>query len=158
MRLYHGSSVYIDKIDVSLSKVGKDFGCGFYLSPDREQAEKMAAKKAEQIQVETQCITEYEFDESLMKSDLKVLEFLGYSKEWADFVLANRRNRTRQNIHDYDIVYGPIADDDVGLLIRKLIGGLIDSDYFLQELKFKKGITYQYFFATEKSISCLKRI
>ena len=56
------------------------------------------------------------------------------------------------------MVYGPIADDDVGLLIRKLIGGLIDSDYFLQELKFKKGITYQYFFATEKSISCLKRI
>ena len=158
MRLYHGSSVYIDTIDVSLSKVGKDFGCGFYLSPDREQAEKMAAKKAEQIQVETQCITEYEFDESLMKSDLKVLEFHAYSKEWADFVLANRRNRTRQNIHDYDIFYGPIADDDVGLLIRKLIGGLIDSDYFLQELKFKKGITYQYFFATEKSISCLKRI
>lgn len=118
----------------------------------------MAAKKAEQIQVETQCITKYEFDESLMKSDLKVLEFHAYSKEWADFVLANRRNRTRQNIHDYDIVYGPIADDDVGLLIRKLIGGLIDSDYFLQELKFKKGITYQYFFATEKSISCLKRI
>jgi len=47
MRLYHGSSVFIDKIDMSLSKVGKDFGCGFYLSPDREQAEKMAAKKAE---------------------------------------------------------------------------------------------------------------
>ena len=68
MRLYHGSPVYIDKIDVSLSKVGKDFGCGFYLSPDREQAEKMAAKKAEQIQVETQCITEYEFDESDRKS------------------------------------------------------------------------------------------
>ena len=47
MRLYHGSSVYIDTIDVSLSKVGKDFGCGFYLSPDREQAEKMAAKNGQ---------------------------------------------------------------------------------------------------------------
>lgn len=43
MRLYHGSSVVIDKIDMSLSKVGKDFGCGFYLSPDMDQAEKMAA-------------------------------------------------------------------------------------------------------------------
>ena len=47
MRLYHGSSVYIDKIDVSLSKVGKDFGYGFYLSPDRDQAEKMAAKNGQ---------------------------------------------------------------------------------------------------------------
>lgn len=43
MRLYHGSPVVIDKIDISLSKVGKDFGCGFYLSPDMEQAEKMSA-------------------------------------------------------------------------------------------------------------------
>ena len=43
MRLYHGSSAVIDKIDMSLSKVGKDFGCGFYLSPDMEQAEKMSA-------------------------------------------------------------------------------------------------------------------
>lgn len=80
MRLYHGSSLFIDKIDMSLSKVGKDFGCGFYLSPDREQAEKMAAKKAEQIHSDTPCVTEFEFDES-SRAELKVLEFDGYSKD-----------------------------------------------------------------------------
>ena len=157
MRLYHGLSLFIDKIDMSLSKVGKDFGCGFYLSPDREQAEKMAAKKAEQIHSDTPCVTEFEFDES-SKAELKVLEFDGYSKEWAEFVLSNRKNRTRQNIHDYDVVYGPIANDDVGLLIRRLTAGLIDVDKFLEELKYKKGITFQYFFATEKSIKYLERV
>jgi len=157
MRLYHGSSVFIDKIDMSLSKVGKDFGCGFYLSPDRAQAEKMAAKKAEQIHCDTPCVTEFECDEPSKKSELKVVEFDSYSKEWAEFVLENRKNRTRQNIHDYDVVYGPIANDDVGLLIRRLTAGLIDVDKFLEELKFKKGITFQYFFATEKSIKYLER-
>ena len=144
MRLYHGSSLFIDKIDMSLSKVGKDFGCGFYLSPDKEQAD-------------TPCVTEFEFEES-SKAELKVLEFDSYSKEWAEFVLANRKNRTRQNIHDYDVVYGPIANDDVGLLIRRLTAGLIDVDKFLEELKYKKGITFQYFFATEKSIKYLERV
>ena len=74
------------------------------------------------------------------------------------YVLENRENRTRQNIHDYDVVYGPIANDDVGLLIRRLTAGLIDVDKFLEELKFKKGITFQYFFATEKSIKYLERV
>lgn len=118
----------------------------------------MAAKKAEQIHCDTPCVTEFECDESSMKSELKVLEFDGYSKEWAEFVLENRKNRTRQNIHDYDVVYGPIANDDVGLLIRRLTAGLIDVDKFLEELKFKKGITFQYFFATEKSIKYLERV
>ena len=53
---------------------------------------------------------------------------------------------------------GPIANDDVGLLIRRLTAGLIDIDKFLEELKYKKGITYQYFFATEKSLKFLKRL
>ena len=31
-RLYHGSNVVIEQIDLSRSKRGKDFGQGFYLS------------------------------------------------------------------------------------------------------------------------------
>lgn len=54
----------IDTIDLLHSKVGKDFGCGFYLSPDKTQAEKMAVKKAAQIQSDTPCVTIYEIDEN----------------------------------------------------------------------------------------------
>lgn len=45
MILYHGSNVEIMTIDFNESKVGKDFGVGFYLSPELEQAQEMAEKK-----------------------------------------------------------------------------------------------------------------
>ena len=32
MKLYHGTNIDFDKIDISKSKPNKDFGCGFYLS------------------------------------------------------------------------------------------------------------------------------
>ncbi len=41
MILYHGSIVEIYKIDLSLSKPNKDFGKGFYLSLDENQAMRM---------------------------------------------------------------------------------------------------------------------
>ena len=46
MILYHGSNVEIESIDLSRSSVGKDFGCGFYLTASREQAERMGQRKA----------------------------------------------------------------------------------------------------------------
>ena len=49
MILYHGSNTDIAEIDLSMSKVGKDFGCGFYLSADKEQAWEFAARKTEQL-------------------------------------------------------------------------------------------------------------
>ena len=44
--LYHGSNVAIEAIDFAKSKPGKDFGVGFYLSADEEQAQEMAEKKS----------------------------------------------------------------------------------------------------------------
>ena len=49
MILYHGSNIDIIHIDLSQSKTGKDFGCGFYLSADKEQARELAERKTEQI-------------------------------------------------------------------------------------------------------------
>lgn len=43
--LYHGSNVSIEQIDLSLSRKGKDFGCGFYLNANRQQALDMAVRK-----------------------------------------------------------------------------------------------------------------
>ena len=74
------------------------------------------------------------------------------------FILANRANGTRKQIHEYDMVHGPIANDDVGFQIRRLLAGIIDMDTFLEELKYKKGVTFQYLFATERSVQYLKRV
>lgn len=51
-----------------------------------------------------------------------------------------------------------LSKSDVGFQIRRLLAGIITIDDFIEELKYKKGITFQYFFATEHSIKYLKRI
>ena len=91
----------------------------------------------------------------MQNSDIRTKIFQEYSKEWADFVFANREG---YDIEQYDIVYGPIANDKVGLQIRKLKDGSIDKTEFLKRLKYMKGITYQYYFGTEKSIQYLTKI
>ena len=148
MILYHGSNINITEIDLGISKVGKDFGCGFYLSADKAQALELAERKTEQLGVDESC---------LQNSSLSVLEFQEYSKEWAEFVLMNRRNRTRVSSHCYDIVIGPIANDAVGYQIRRFTSGLIDMNKFLDELKYMKGVTIQYFFGTERAIKYLTK-
>ena len=158
MILYHGSNVDIESIDLGRSSVGKDFGCGFYLTASREQAERMGRRRARLYGGEM-VVSTFEFDEKAAReAGLNIKDFLSYSKEWADFVLANRKNDTRTQIHDFDIVHGPIANDDVGFQIRRLLAGMITIETFLNELKFKEGVTYQYFFATERSIQFLKKL
>lgn len=104
-------------------------------------------------------INTYEFDDRLLKSGtLKVKEFHGYSKEWAEFVFANRLSDDGGSIHDYDIVIGPIANDKVGVQVRKYLNKEISLETFFENLKYMKGITFQYFFGTEKAIKYLKKL
>ena len=158
MILYHGSNVEIHKIDLTKSAHGKDFGKGFYLSEDKKQAEEMAAFKSLQTNC-TPIVNAFELDEHAMSDkSLNIKIFKEYSLEWAEFVFKNRSNRSDTPIHDYDIVYGPIADDKVGVQIRNFMEGNINIDIFLERLKYIKGITFQYFFGTEKAIKLLKRL
>ena len=79
--------------------------------------------------------------------------------ELAEFVFANRNNnRGDIPVHDYDIVYGPIANDRVGVQIRNYMEHNIDLPTFLERLKYMKGITFQYFFGSERAIKLLRKI
>lgn len=158
MILYHGSNMDIESIDLSRSSVGKDFGCGFYLTASKEQAERMGLRRA-RLYGGGKVVSSFEFDEKAAReAGMSIKDFESYSKEWADFILANRKNDTRTQIHDFDIVHGPVANDDVGYQIRRLLAGMITIETFLEELKYKEGITYQYFFATERSVQFLKKL
>ena len=158
IRLYHGSNMKIEVPDLVHSKPFKDFGCGFYLSADKQQALDMASQKVNQIMAGKAEITEFLFDDTLMTSgQLKVLSYPDYSEEWALFVLANRNKNIEHPIHDYDIVYGPIADDGVTYQLRRYEGGVISLSRLVEELKYAKGITFQYFFGTDRALQQLKR-
>lgn len=154
MILFHGSNVAIEKIDLAKSKPNKDFGRGFYLSENEEQALEMAKYKSSVLGGDV-FITKFELDlEVLDCKELKVKVFSEYSEEWADFVLANRDGKQTES---YDIVYGPIANDKVGVQIRKLKDGSIDKQEFLSRLKYMKGITFQYYFGSEKAVKYLRK-
>lgn len=123
MRLYHGSNIEIRTIDLTKSKPYKDFGKGFYLYAIKDQAKEMAQFKVSILQGNT-VITEFEFDkDGLLNSDLKLLIFEDYTEEWLDFVINNREG---QETEKFDFVFGPIADDRVGLQIRRFKDGSID--------------------------------
>ncbi len=159
LTLYHGSNVVIDKIDLSRSRRGKDFGCGFYLNPDKSQAMEMAVRTSKRMMEGTPVVNTYLFDDSLLTegSPLSVKIFPGYSIEWAEFILKNRRNTSDKPIHSYDIVIGPIANDTVGLQMRRFIQGYISIEKMIEELRFNKP-SIQYFFGTENAIRQLKKI
>ena len=158
MKLYHGTNMNFDRIDLKKSKPGKDFGQGFYLSDDLEQAQALAQARVD-IAGGVPTVLTYEFDADLMTSgELKVLTFDNYTEEWAEFILTNRNNRTDNPVHDYDIVKGPIANDRVGLQLWKLNNHDIDMATLIKRLKFMKGITIQYYFGTQKAIDHLVRL
>lgn len=158
MKLYHGTNVDFEKIDLSKSKPNKDFGRGFYLSPDLEQAKQLAQARVELLGGSPVILT-YEFDEALLSSgQLNVKTFDDYTQEWAEFILANRHSPTGEAMHDYDIVVGPIANDRVGLQLWKYLNRDIDMPTLIQRLKYMKGITIQYYFGTEDALKHLKRI
>lgn len=159
IKLYHGSNVMIEVPDLVHSKPFKDFGRGFYLSDVREQALGMAIQKVNQTKEGVACVSEFLFDETLMhSSSLNVLCYPDYSEEWATFVLANRNRNAEHPVHDYDIVYGPIADDGVTYQLRRYEGGIISLSRLVEELKYAKGITFQYFFGTELALEHLLKI
>lgn len=159
IKLYHGSNMKVEVPDLVHSKPFKDFGRGFYLSADKQQAWDMAFQKVSQTKEGKAEVTEFLFDEAVMSSgELKVLSYPDYCEEWALFVLANRNKNNEQPIHDYDIVYGPIADDGVTFQLRRYEGGVISLPRLVEELKYAKGITFQYFFGTERALQQLKRL
>ena len=158
MILYHGSTVEISAIDLSKSRPNKDFGKGFYLSANRQQALRMAEFKA-LTEGGTPTVNVYSVYDGILKTnELKTLVFNGYTKEWAEFIFLNRNNPAKHQANDYDVVYGPIANDRVGLQITKYETGIISLEQFLENLKYMGGVTYQYFFGTNKAISKLQKI
>ncbi len=160
IRLYHGSNVDIPEIDLSRSRRGKDFGQGFYLNKNRQQAMDMAVRTVQREMYGTPILNVYLFDETILQteSELKIKIFEDYTEEWAEFILKNRNNKTNRQVHPYDIVVGPIANDTVGVQIRRFIMGYITIDRLIEELRFTGDHAIQYFFGTERAVQLLKKI
>ena len=153
--LYHGSNVEIETINLDKCSPYKDFGKGFYLTDIKEQAKQMAVRRTRIAGEGKPTVTAYSFDERLLEnSSLQVKLFDTPSKEWALFILANRKGLMQPV---YDIVIGPIADDGVVFQLERYMHRLITLDTLVEELTYRK-LNRQYFFGTERAIRLLKKI
>lgn len=156
MKLYHGSTVRIEKIDLAKSKPNKDFGRAFYLSVDEQQALELAKFRAE-FEETVPVINVFEFDENIFQQ-FRYKRFERYSEEWAHFVYNHRTEPQGRTLHDYDIVYGPIANDRIGAQITRFKQGYITFDESLNRIQYIKGITFQYAFCTQRAVDKLIKL
>lgn len=156
IELYHGSNMVVKDIDLSKGRLGKDFGKGFYLSEDKHQAMRMAMLVTRREGTGEPTLNTFLFDETVLSSnDINIIRFDSYTAEWADFVLMNRNNKLDILAHNYDIVYGPIANDRIGLQIKRLEQGIQSSKEFLRNIRFVRP-TFQYYFGTERSLQFIR--
>lgn len=156
MTLYHGTNADIELIDLTKGMRHKDFGKGFYVTPDKNTAIRMAQKKARLFGGVPTLIT-YELDPVALQSDLKVKVFPEKAcVEWLLFVDANRDKDTIKPIHDYDIVIGPIADDGVVLQLTNYREGIYSPEQAALQLQ-DKYLDQQYYFGTERALQYLNK-
>ena len=157
MKVFHGSDLQINTIDLSKSKPGKDFGRGFYVTKLREQAAEMAKRIANWNRSHP-VVTEFAFDDYSFEDErFKILQFSDYTEEWFDFIMLNRKNRSKKQVHDYDIVEGPVANDDVAQRIYVYLQGRISKGDFLDELKFHKP-THQICLCTVEALQTIEPV
>lgn len=140
--VYHGSYCKVEKPEIKEGKYTKDFGTGFYCTILEEQAEKWSRK------YDTSIINMYEYNEN---PELKIKDFIVMTEEWLDFIIDCRSGKK----HNYDIVIGAMADDQVYNYITDLIEGNITREAFWELAKFKHP-THQIAFCSENSLKCLK--
>lgn len=141
--LYHGTNSIVRNPEVRISGYNKDFGFGFYCTRLERQASRWAISKRMPHIV---CVYEYRPDDSL---NVKI--FSEMSDEWLDFVAACRHGES----HSYDIVEGPMADDEVWDYVEDFLSGRITREAFWALARFKHP-THQIIFCTDKALQTIK--
>lgn len=155
MTLYHGTTVRVERPRIIRTEIGRDFGCAFYTTDIREQAERWALRKA---RIESRrrrgradaVVNVYEWNGDL--SGLRYRKFPEASMDWLELVLQCRGNPAFR--HGYDIVEGKIADDNVGETVSFVMRGVMRKEDAVERLRFQ-DINNQIAFCTEKSLRAL---
>lgn len=155
MILYHGTTLEVKSPEILTDEKGRDFGFAFYTTDIKEQAERWAKRRAK-IQSRktgdsiTPIVNIYEWDNSIA---LNNKTFDGASLEWLELVVACRSDITYK--HNFDIVMGKIANDNVGEMVSYVLQGIMRKEDAVERLKFEK-INNQIAFCTEEAIKQLR--
>lgn len=151
MIIYHGGTEIVSVPRIIKQSIGRDFGVGFYTTSIREQATKWAMRQTRFRRKDEAILNIYELDDIAFKT-LDIKNFDDYAMEWLDFVISCRQDADFE--HEYDLVIGKIANDDVGETVQAVIDGLTSKEFALNKLTFMHA-NNQICFSTEKALKYL---
>lgn len=140
--LYHGSNIVVPKPGVLINGHYKDFGYGFYCTNIEKQAKRWALTRRRDSVVNI-----YSYIED---TRLSTCVFSKMTEEWLQFVVDCRRGIE----HRFDIVEGPMADDQIWDYVEDYVEGNISPNAFWELVKFKYP-THQIVFCTEDALKTL---
>jgi hypothetical protein len=154
MKVYHGSYIKIDKIDLTKCRPNRDFGQGFYVTGFLHHAQNWSLIMGRRNNTQG-VVSEFEYVESaFVRSICNIIQFEDYNEEWLDFVVMNRASNNFEPVHNYDIVEGPVADNKVQNRIEEYLNGKVSKADFLEELKYHET-THQICFCTLNSLQAI---
>ena len=125
MLLYHAGFQEIRKPDVHYGRRNADFGQGFYLTVEKDFAERWARERKGFDSV----LNTYQ----LNLDGLKVKRF-ERSTEWFGYINANR-NGAPDMLAEFDVIIGPIANDTIYNTLGILSSGYLAPEQALRLLQ-----------------------
>ena len=148
MQLFHASNVEVKEPKIINRFKTLDFGLGFYTTSNKEQAETFAHKVYNRRKKEGfPTVNIYEFNDEAFN----ILIFDSPTEKWLDFVVYNRKFGRKE---DYDLIIGPVANDDVFSVIALYESGNLTKNEAIARFKIK-SLYNQYLFCNEKALSSL---
>ncbi len=153
MIVYHGSNVEVSEPRIVKSNRTLDFGPGFYTTTNEDQAKDFARRVTANRRSGKATLNVYEVNDAVAFEFCYVMRFPGVADAWLDFVADHR-----MGVYcgpEYDLVVGPVANDDVYETLQLFINGAISREYAMERLKVKR-LYNQYVFKTDKSLPFLR--
>ncbi|MCD8307071.1 MAG: DUF3990 domain-containing protein [Clostridia bacterium] len=152
MLLYHGSNVEVSNPDATHSRKQVDFGGGFYLTSDIDQAKRWAVSTTFKRGTGTPIVSVFNLDEQKL-TNFVVLRYEGPTKEWLDYVVHNRRTGEPDQ---YDVVIGLVANDNV---VRTLNDYMEDGNAEIAIMRLEtQTLTDQYAFRTDRALAAIELV
>lgn len=152
MLLYHGSNLAVERPRLIARTRALDFGAGFYLTTDADQAARWARTTVLRRGFGAATVSVFEVDETVL-SRLKVLRFPKPDADWLRFVSRNRNEQIDDS--GFDIVAGPVANDNTMPVLNLYFVGAYTEDEALRRL-LPQRLRDQYAIKTEAALAVLR--
>ena len=151
MILYHGSNVEVKEPILLKVQRELDFGKGFYTTSDLEQAARWAWRTAKRRGESNAFVTVYEVNEDELKN-IRLLSFDSPNVEWLNLVVKNRKGEYIAG--NWDIISGPVADDQTAQVIDLYLEGAYDEEEAIRRFLTQR-LKDQYAFKTNEALKLL---